>query len=62
MWLNPILIVGVPLLIALFGLLIAWNFTFRRQNPSVMNFMLIYMAFDGTLTLAVYGFLIYSVF
>jgi len=61
-WLNPILIVGVPLLIGLLGLLIAWNYTFRRQNTSVMNFMLIYMLVDGTLTLAVYGFLIYSVF
>lgn len=61
-WLNSVLLWGTPILIGLFGLLTAWNFTFRRQNLSVMNFMLIYMVADSTLTLAVYGFLFYNSF
>ena len=61
-WLNSILLWGTPMLIGLLGLGIAWNFTFRRHNASVMNFMLIYMVADSTLTLAVYGFLFYNSF
>lgn len=61
-WLNSVLLWGTPLLIGLFGLLIAWNYTFRRHNSSVMNFMIIYMVADSTLTLAVYGFLFYNSF
>ncbi len=54
-WLGPILQIGVPLTILVLGLIIAWLTTYRRENYSLVLFMLVYLAVDATLTTAIYG-------
>jgi hypothetical protein len=54
-WLNFPLRVGVPLILTGLALLAAWHYTYRRQRPSPLYFLLIYVAVDGVLTVAVYG-------
>ncbi len=54
-WLGPLLQLGVPLMIFGLGLVIAWLVTYRRQNYSLILFLLVYLAVDATLTTAIYG-------
>jgi hypothetical protein len=61
-WLNLPLRLGVPLLIAALALLIAWRYTYGRQNRALLFFMLIYIAIDGVLTMAVYGVIIFGAY
>lgn len=61
-WLNLPLRLGVPLGIALAALLLAWHFTYHCQRRSVLFFMIIYMAVDGVMTMAVYGVIVFGAF
>lgn len=61
-WLELPLRWGVPLVIALIALAVAWHFTYRRNNQSVLYFMFIYAAVDSLLSMAVYGSIIYGFF
>jgi hypothetical protein len=57
---NLPLQVGVPLLITGLALAIAWRYTYGRDRPSPFFFLLIYMAVDSVLTMAVYGVTFYG--
>jgi hypothetical protein len=59
MWETPLRI-GIPILIFLVSVLVAWNYTYRRNNEAPLYFMLIYIALDALMTMAVYGLLIYD--
>lgn len=61
-WLNDPLRWGVPLLLTGLGLALAWNYTYRRANPSMFLFVLITTAIDGVLSVAVYGVLFFGAF
>jgi hypothetical protein len=61
-WLNLPLQVGVPLLIAGLALGLAWRFTYGRGNRSVLFFMLLHVAIDGVMTMAVYGVILFGAF
>jgi len=61
-WMDLLLQVGVPLFFAGLGLLLAWQFTYRRQYASLFFFVVIYALVDGLLTMAVYGVLVYGAF
>jgi hypothetical protein len=61
-WMDLLLQVGVPLFFAGLGLLLAWQFTYRRQHASLFFFVVIYALVDGLLTMAVYGVLVYGAF
>ena len=58
-WALPLQI-GVPLLILLVSVFVAWNYTYRRNSESALIFTLIYIAVDAALTMALYGMLIYD--
>jgi len=45
----------VPFLILIISLLAAWLATYKRQNPSSILFLVIYLAVDGLLSAAIYG-------
>lgn len=60
-WLQAVLQVGVPILTTLIGIAVAWYFTYRRNSESILNFLLVFVAVDGLLTMAVYGFQFYNV-
>ncbi|MEJ2746576.1 MAG: hypothetical protein P8183_01460 [Anaerolineae bacterium] len=60
-WLQIPLQIGVPILTTLTGIFAAWYFTYRRDSDSILNFLLIFTAVDGLLTMAVYGFQFYNV-
>lgn len=61
LWLQAPLQIGVPILITLAGIATAWYFTYRRNSESILNFLFIFAAVDGLLTMAVYGFQFYNV-
>ena len=61
--LNLPLQVGVPLLIAGLGLVVAWRYTYYgSERPSTLFFLLIYAALDGALTMAIYSPVFYASF
>jgi hypothetical protein len=60
-WLQVPLQIGVPILTTLLGIAVAWYFTYRRNSESVLNFLFIFAAVDGLITMAVYGFQFYNV-
>jgi hypothetical protein len=61
LWLQAPLQIGVPILATLIGIAVAWYFTYRRNSESILNFLLLFVAVDGLLTMAVYGFQFYNV-
>lgn len=61
-WLGTILRLVVPLIIAGTGVAVAWHNTYRKDNPSILPFLLIYVAVDAVLTMAIYGGLILGAF
>ena len=61
-WLSLPMQLGVPLLIAGLALIVAWKYTYGRQRPSPLFFVIIYAAVDGILTVAVYGGIVYGAF
>lgn len=61
-WLGALLRWIAPLLFTVLGIWVAWNYTYRRSNPSTLFFVLIFAAVDGVLTVAVYGVLFYGAF
>lgn len=61
LWLQAPLQIGVPILTTLVGIVVAWYFTYRRDSESILNFLLVFAAVDGLLTMAVYGFQFYNV-
>jgi hypothetical protein len=56
------LVIGVPILIGLISLAVAWSRTYGREAGSAINFHLIYSGMDALLSCAVYGILIYGSF
>lgn len=60
--LGPFLQVGVPLLISGLALAVAWRYTYGHERSSPFFFLLIYVAVDGVLTMAVYGVTFYGAF
>jgi len=60
--LDQPLIYGVPILIGLIALTVAWSKTYRKDSGSPINFHLLYVATDALLSCAVYGILIYGSF
>jgi len=61
-YLDQALIYGVPVLIGLTALTVAWSKTYRKDSGSAINFHLLYAATDALLSCAVYGILIYGSF
>lgn len=61
-WLNLPLQVGVPLLISILALWLAWFFTYGRQRRSLLFSMLLYVAIDGVMTMAVYGVILFGAY
>ncbi len=60
--LNLPLQVGVPVLISGLALVVAWRYTYGHDRPSPFFFLLIFVAVDGILTMAVYGVTVYGAF
>ncbi len=56
------LLYGVPILILMAGLIIAYFNTYGKKNDSPIYFYLLYCAVDALLSCAVYGILIYGSF
>jgi len=54
--------VGVPVLISGLALVVAWRYTYGHERPSPFFFLLIFVAVDGILTMAVYGVTFYGAF
>jgi hypothetical protein len=61
-WLALPLRIGVPALIALGALRLAWNYTYGVGRRSAVFFMLIYAGLDSLLTMAIYGGLLFDAF
>jgi hypothetical protein len=61
-WLSLPLRIGIPVLIAIFSMLVAWFILQRRKESSVFAFLLIYGALDSALTLGIYGVLVFAAF
>jgi hypothetical protein len=59
-WMRAVLRVLVPAATTFISLWLAWNFTYRRQHPAPLYFMLIFGAAEGVMTMAIYGVLIYG--
>ncbi len=59
-WLQAPLQIGVPALITMAAIRVAWYFTYRRQAASLLYFAILFAAVDGVLTMAIYGFLFYN--
>jgi hypothetical protein len=59
--LNLPLQAGVPLIITGLALFAAWRYTYNRDRPSTLLFILIYAVVDGILTMAIYGTIFYGV-
>lgn len=52
--------IGVPLIISLFALFVAWQATYRHQRNSPLLFTLLYVAIDSVLTTAIYGVIFFA--
>ncbi|MFL7813097.1 MAG: hypothetical protein AB8I40_05410 [Anaerolineales bacterium] len=61
-YLDQPLIYGVPILIGLIALAVAWSKTYGKDSGSAINFHLLYAATDALLSCAIYGILIYGSF
>jgi hypothetical protein len=60
-WLQAPLQIGVPIVTTLAGIAAAWYFTYRRNSESILNFLFIFIAVDGLITMSIYGFQFYNV-
>ena len=60
-WLQVPLQIGIPILATLTGIAAAWYFTYRRNSESILNFLFIFIAVDGLITMSIYGFQFYNV-
>lgn len=58
--LENILRVGMPVVMTLIGVVVAWFTTIRRHIVSPLYFMLVFGLVDGVLTMAIYGFYFYN--
>lgn len=61
-YLDQPLIYGIPILIGLIALAVAWSKTYGKDSGSAINFHLLYAATDALLSCAIYGILIYGAF
>ena len=61
-WLGTALRFGVPVLILGLSLWAGWHYTYRKQNRAGLYFLMIYIAVDALLSMAVYAVMIYGVF
>ncbi len=59
-WMQAPLQIVTPLVITLFALWLAWYVIYRRGSKSALYFFFLFVAVDGFLTMAIYGFLIYN--
>lgn len=59
---HQLMIYGVPALIGLIALLIAYFNTYGKKNQSSINFYMLYCAVDTLFSCAIYGVLIYGAF
>ncbi len=57
---NDILRIGVPILTTLFAIFMAWRGTYARSNRSPLFFIFHFIIWDGLLTVALYGLLVYG--
>ncbi len=60
-WLQAPLQIGVPIMTTLTGIAAAWYFTYRRKSDSILNFLFIFAAVDGLISMSIYGFQFYNV-
>jgi hypothetical protein len=60
-WLQVPLQIGVPIVATLIAIAAAWYFTYRRNSESILNFLFIFIAVDGLITMSIYGFQFYNV-
>lgn len=58
--LENILRVGMPVVMTLIGVVVAWFTTIRRHIVSPLYFMLVFGLVDGVLTMSIYGFYFYN--
>ncbi|MDH5507165.1 MAG: hypothetical protein OEZ02_08090 [Anaerolineae bacterium] len=56
----PALKFGVPALITVISVFLAWRFTYKQDRRMPLFLLLIYMGIDGVLTMAIYGVVIYA--
>lgn len=54
-WMTLPLQIGIPLFTFMFGLWVAWYYTYRRQTYSSLLFLMIYLAVDSVISTAIYG-------
>jgi hypothetical protein len=54
-WMAGPLQFAVPAAILAISLAMSWRFTYKRQNPSSILFLVLYLAVDGLLSAAIYG-------
>jgi hypothetical protein len=57
---SKLLQILIPIIIFIVSMLLAWNYTYRRNSESALNFMLIYIAVDAALMSSFYGLLIFE--
>ena len=60
--LGDVLRIGVPVFTLLVSSLIAWHFTYRRDNSSSLYFIMIYIGVDALITTSIYAVLIYGTY
>jgi hypothetical protein len=61
-WVRTPLLLGVPFLIAVVSLGLAWIISSREEEPTTYRIVVAYIIIDAILTMAIYGVLIYAAF
>ncbi len=61
-WIRIPLLIGVPILIAVLSLGLAWIISSREEQPTTYKLIVAYIVIDGILTMAIYGVLVYAAF
>lgn len=61
-WIRTPLLFGVPFLIAVVSLGLAWIISSREEAPTTYSIVIAYIIIDAILTMAIYGVLIYAAF
>ncbi len=61
-WIRTPLLLGVPFLIAIVSLGLAWIISSREEEPTTYRIVVAYIIIDAVLTMAIYGVLIYAAF
>jgi hypothetical protein len=61
-WIRTPLLLGVPFIIAVGSLVLAWIISSREEEPTTYRIVVAYIIIDAILTMAIYGVLIYAAF